>query len=120
MPPLARLGDLALLLQVRDDAVEVVLLDAHLLGHLGDGDAGPRLAQPERLLGTVARALGPAATPGAARGLAGRRGALAARGGAVAVGLHAGQCARGGLQAVELVDGRPELLQAGVDLCALL
>ena len=42
----------------RADAVEVVLLDAHRLGDLGDGDARARAHQLERLLGARAAARG--------------------------------------------------------------
>ena len=38
-PAAALLAHLPVLLEAGEDAVEVVLLDAHLLGHLGDGDA---------------------------------------------------------------------------------
>ena len=47
-------------------AVEVVLLDAHLLGDLGDRDAGAGAHELERLLGAGAAAARAPATPGAA------------------------------------------------------
>ena len=50
MPAPALLADEALLLEAGEHAVEVVLLDAHLLGDLRDGDAGVRRDQLQRLL----------------------------------------------------------------------
>lgn len=70
-PPL--LAHLALALKPGQHAVEVVLLDPHLLGDLGDGDAGSALHELERLVSTGARATRPAApATGRTRGVTGR------------------------------------------------
>src|SRR3954447_4632246 len=66
VPAAAVLADEAVLLQRGQDAVEVVLLDAHRLGHLGDRDAGAGPHELERLLRArpaAARAPAPAARP---------------------------------------------------------
>src|SRR5215212_3619292 len=56
VPAAAALGDLPLLGERRHDAIQVVLLDPHRVGELGDGDAGARLDQLERLHGARAAA----------------------------------------------------------------
>src|SRR3954469_15417310 len=86
VPAAAVLADEAVLLERRQDAVEVVLLDAHRLGHLGDRDAGACAHELERLLGARAAAARPPAP--AARATAGRapRRAAAAGAGAGAAG----------------------------------
>src|SRR3954470_16979103 len=65
VPAAAVLADEAVLLQRGQHAVEVVLLDPHRLGHLGDRDAGARADELERLLGARAAAAGPSAPPAA-------------------------------------------------------
>src|SRR3954465_15383237 len=102
MPAAALLADPPVLLQARQDAVQVVLLDAHLLGHLGDRDAWARPDELERLLGAcaaAARPAAPAATVGARGALAagGPAGAApAARGRAAALGPAGGDAVEGG------------------------
>ena len=54
MPAATRLRHLALVRQAGHHAVQVVLLDAHRLGELRDGDAGAGLHQVERLDGAGA------------------------------------------------------------------
>ena len=56
VPAAALLGDQAVLGQAGQHAVEVVLLDPHRLGELGDRDPGPRAHELERLLGARAAA----------------------------------------------------------------
>src|SRR3954447_13982437 len=137
VPAAALLADEAVLLERGQDAVQVVLLDAHRLGHLGDGDAGARPHQLERLLGARAAAARPAApaaaAPAAARaaggaaGCAGPAGRAPAAGGGAAARRTGGPPAahaveRGGrrLEAVKFVDEGAKLLQARVDLTLLL
>ena len=105
-------------------AIEVVLLDAHRLGELGDGDPGAGLHQVERLDGAGAGALGPAAAAAAgalgaagagAPGGRGGGGRCAPRGG----GADSGQRLLGGLEAVVLVHERSQLLQALRNLLTL-
>src|SRR3954468_1833983 len=83
MPAAPLLADEAVLLERRQDAVEVVLLDAHRLGHLGDRDAGALADELERLLrARAAPTRTPAPAAAAARAAAGRpaaRGASAPR-----------------------------------------
>src|SRR3954447_14657511 len=135
VPAAALLADEAVLLERGQDAVQVVLLDAHRLGHLGDGDAGARPHELERLLGARAAAARPAAPAaaaaaraagGAAGGAGPPRRAAAAGGGAAArrrggpPAAHAVE--RGGrrLEAVIFVNEGAKLLQACVDLTLLL
>src|SRR5690348_281839 len=68
VPAAPLLADLAVLLQAGEDAVEVVLLDAHLVGELRDGDPGVRADELERLLAARARAARAAASTGAPAG----------------------------------------------------
>src|SRR6202000_489739 len=70
VPGSALLVDEAVLGQAREHAVQVVLLEPHRAGDLGDGDAGLGAHELERLLGARPAALGPAA-PAAARAAAG-------------------------------------------------
>src|SRR4029079_19517665 len=107
-------------------AVEVVLLDAHLLGHLGDRDAGTRADELERLLGARAAAARPPATPGAAPGARPRSRAAPATAAAARRARRRGRVpdtvegGRGRLEAVIFVNERPQLLQPRVDLTLLL
>ena len=130
LPAAAVLDDEAIGGEAGQHAVQVVLLDAHLLGDLGDRDPGVGGDELERLLGARAAALRTAAA------LAVRSAASAWRGlgggvGGVAVSAAAGRRrAGGGGETVErrcggfeprvLVDQRLELLQALADLAALL
>src|SRR3954454_19506948 len=133
MPAAALLAHEAVLLERGQHAVQVVLLDAHRLGHLGDGDAGARPHELERLLGARAAAARPAAPAAAARAARGaaraggrarrapaacRRAAARRSGGPPAA--HAVE--RGGrrLEAVKFVNEGAKLLQACVDLTLLL
>src|SRR3954469_12414970 len=133
VPAAAVLADEAVLLKRRQDPVEVVLLDAHRLGHLGDRDAGALAHELERLLGArAAAARPPAPAAAAARGAAGRTAARAApaacrrasataRGGG-RTGTAADAVERAGrrFEAVIFVNEGPKLLQARVDLTLLL
>src|SRR4051794_18149380 len=69
VPPTATLGDLALFGEGGHDAIQVVLLDPHRLGELGDRDAGARFDELQRLHGAGAAATR-AAAPAGARGAA--------------------------------------------------
>src|SRR4051794_38315052 len=138
MPAAPLLAHETVLLQRGQDAVEVVLLDAHRLGHLGNRDAGARAHELERLLRArpaAARApapparaaAGPAPGRAAAAGPArapGRRAAARARACACACGRPSAADAveRGSrrLQAVIFVNEGAKLLQARVDLTLLL
>src|SRR3954468_10459778 len=134
MPAAPLLADEAVLLERRQDAVEVVLLDAHRLGHLGDRDAGARAHELERLLGArAAAARPPAPTARATAGRAPRRAAAAGAGAAGAPGRRPAARARGRppaadaverggrrLEAVIFVNEGAKLLQARVDLTLLL
>src|SRR6478752_4737843 len=116
MPAAALLAHQPVLLQRRQHAIEVVLLNVHRLGDFRNGDAGPGADELERLLGARAAAARTSATPGAAAG----GGAVApfarGRGGrGAAAGGQAVEGGRRGLEAVELLDERAELLQARVD-----
>ena len=122
VPPATRLRHLALVGEAGHHAVEVVLLDAHRLGELGDGDARAGLHQLERLDGASARSLRAPAAAGAAALRAGLAGA--ARGGRGGRGSWArsadsGERLLGGLEAVVLVDQRSQLLQPRRDLLTL-
>src|SRR3954454_18516028 len=76
LPAPALLADQALLLERREHPVEVVLLDAHLLGDLGDRDAGLGPHRVQRLLAARAGTARAPATPVAtARRSAGARAA---------------------------------------------
>ena len=86
VPPAPGLRHLPLLGEAGHHAIEVVLLDAHRLGELGDGDARAGLHQLERLDGAGAGALGPAAAAGA--------GALGAPGAAARASRSAAGAAR--------------------------
>ena len=87
VPAAPGLHHLALFGEVGHDPVEVVLLDAHRVGELGDGDAGARAHELEGLDRARARALGPAAAAvAAARG--------GASGGGAAAGAAASHSAR--------------------------
>src|SRR5919197_1111248 len=113
-PPL--LAHEPVLLKGGQDAIEVVLLDADRLRDLGDGDAGARAHELERLLGARAAAARPSAAPGAGRGGAARatsatRGCGGGGGAAAGRGGHAFERGRGGLEAVELVDEGAQLIQ---------
>src|SRR4051812_18481518 len=77
VPATPRLRDLAVLGEAGHDAVEVVLLDPHRLGELGDGDPGAGLHQVERLVRARAAAARAAAAAGA--GALGATGARAPR-----------------------------------------
>src|SRR3954452_20327154 len=89
VPATPRLRDLALLREAGHDAVEVVLLDPHRLGELGDGDPGAGLDEVERLVGARAAAARPAAAA-RARGLgAARARATGCRGGCRAAAVVA-------------------------------
>ena len=55
--------DLFFRLQTRQHAVQVVLLDSHLRGQLGDRDPGLTLHERQRLGSTCAAAFAPAGTP---------------------------------------------------------
>src|SRR5436190_1490201 len=117
MPAPAVLADEAVLLEAGQHAVEVVLLDAHLLGHLGDRDPGPGTHELERLTGTCPAPAGTAAAPGAAgsttcRAWARRRGAPR-RGDAV-------ERRRRRLEPLVLLHQRLQLLEALADLALLL
>src|SRR4051794_23997214 len=108
VPAAALLADHPVLLQRRQHAVQVVLLDAHLVGQLRDRDPGRGAHDGQRLLGARAGALGPAAAAGAGgRRLAGGGGAGTAWGGGG--GAHAVERLHGGLEAVILLDERFEL-----------
>src|SRR5665213_3277951 len=63
MPAAALLLQFPFLLETGQDAVEVVLLDAHLGGQLGDGDAGLSLHERERLTRARAAAFAPSGAP---------------------------------------------------------
>src|SRR6476620_11775756 len=115
MPAAALLAHQPVLLQRRQHAIEVVLLNVHRLGDFRNGDAGPGAYELERLLGARAAAARAAATPGAAGGHAVAPLARGRRGGRAAAGGHAVEGRGGGLEAVELLDERAELLQARVD-----
>ena len=84
VPAAALLGDEAVLGEARQHAVEVVLLDLHRLGELGDGDAGLLAHERQRLLGARAGAARAPALAGARRRAGGPAAALAPgrRGGA--------------------------------------
>ena len=108
-----------------EHAVEVVLLDAHRLGDLGDRDAGARAHELERLLGARAAAARAPAPAGAATRGAAARGAARARAGATArralrLTGHALEGRLRGLQPVILVDQGLQLAQPAGDLPALL
>src|SRR4051812_2869245 len=129
MPAAAFLLDEPVLGQAGKDAVQVVLLDAHLLGDLGNRDPGVALDQRERLGAPRAAALRAPAAAGAGAGAAfapGRahaRGAPAGAAGAAAVraaGVYAVERGGGGLEPLVLVDERPQLLQPRVDLISFL
>src|SRR4051812_49593307 len=75
VPAPAFLADEPLLLEAGEHPIEVVLLDAHLLGDLGDRDAGVVLHQLHRLLAARARAARPAALAVAGAGAGGGRAA---------------------------------------------
>src|ERR1700679_2427116 len=62
MPAAALLLYLLFLLETREDAVQVVLLDAHLGGELGDRDPGLATDELQGLSGTRATALATART----------------------------------------------------------
>src|SRR3954452_15568735 len=112
--------DLALLGEAGHDAVEVVLLDPHRLGELGDGDAGAGLHEVQRLVGAGAAAARAAAAAGArALGAAGARAPWrrGGRGGA-AVASDAGERLLGRLQALVLLHQRAQLLETLRDLLA--
>src|SRR4051812_37951883 len=113
VPATPRLRDLALLREAGHDAVEVVLLDPHRVGELGDGDPGAGLDEVERLVGAGAAAAR-AAAAGAARALraAGARAPRSGRRGrGLAVVADAGQRLLGCLQALVLLHERTQLLE---------
>src|SRR6185312_2842064 len=132
VPAAALLGHLLFLLESRQDAVQVVLLDAHLGGELRDRDAGLALDERERLGGTSSAAFAAAGAfccfarffrggfgggaAGAARAFAGGDGGRGADGRAP----YACERAGGGLEAVVLVDQRLQLFEPLGDLLALL
>src|SRR5438105_12276079 len=90
MPAAAALTDLAFLLQARQYAVEVVLLDSHLRGELGNGDAGLPFYEGQCLCGTRAAAFAPTRAP-AGGWTAWFAGCFARRfGGGRSFGAHAG------------------------------
>jgi hypothetical protein len=62
VPAAAFLLQPAFLLQAREDAVEVVLLDTHLCGELGDRDTGLALDERQCLGGTATAAFGTSTT----------------------------------------------------------
>ena len=126
MPAAAGLDDLALLGEAGHHAVEVVLLDPHRLGELGDGDARAGAHQLERLqrrgcrepLGRPRRAGAGAPTRSRARAA---RGAAARRRAAAGVPpLTPAERALGRLEPLVLLHERLELLQPRLDLLALL
>jgi hypothetical protein len=147
MPAATVLADLLFLLQAWQYAVEVVLLDAHLGGQLGDRDAGLPGHEGKRLGASLAGALAPAHSaqsswlgtrlrcglgccPGTGRLALGttrtawstaRRGCgpRCRRGGSVPGGRNTGQRLGGSLQLAVLVDQRPELSQPVIYLTAL-
>src|SRR3954451_9040419 len=100
MPATPALRHLALLGEAGHHAVEVVLLDPHRVGELGDGDPGAGLDEVERLVGAgAAAARAAAATAARALRAGGARTARSGRRrGGVAVGAHAGQRLLGRLQ----------------------
>src|SRR4051794_24097925 len=121
VPPTPGLRDLAVLGEAGHDSVEVVLLDPHRLGELGDGDPGAGLDEVERLVGAGAAAAR-AAAAAAARALraAGARAARSGRRrGGAAVGADAGQRLLGRLQALVFLHERTQLLETLRDLLAL-
>src|SRR4051812_48833080 len=123
VPATPRLRDLAVLGEAGHDPVEVVLLDPHRLGELGDGDPGAGLDELERLVGAgAAAARAPAAAGARALGAARAR-AARCRGGCraatVAVAADAGQRLFRRLQAVELVHEWAQLFETLRDLLAL-
>src|SRR5688572_1069928 len=120
MPAAPLLADESVLLQRGEHAVEVVLLDAHRLGHLGDADPGAAAHELERLLGTRSRSLWTPAPAGAFRcpGLrsrtrTGRAAAPRGRGGRRS---DARERRSRGLEPVILVDERLQLLEPLTDL----
>ena len=145
-PATTFLEDLAFLLQAGEHAIEVVLLDSHLRGQLGDGNARLLLDQRQRLCRALASALAPTcaspfgagclrarcfgrgsgtcACPGATRtpGPAAtcRRPAGVPRGRRRRPSTNAVQRLSGGLKALVLVRQRLELGQPIGDLLALL
>src|SRR3954470_15767678 len=121
MPAPALLADLALLLEAGEHPIEVVLLDAHLLGDLGDGDARVAADEVQGLLAARARAPRPAALavarrrPAAAR----RRAPATGRAGRRALRADAVQRRDRGLQTMELVHQWTQLLQTLLHLAPL-
>ena len=94
-------------------AVEVVGLDAHRVGQLGDGDAGlcaHQLLCLERPLAAAARAAAAAGARAPAPAVAAGRAARGAR--RARVPTHAGECGGRLLEPLVLVDQRLQLLQA--------
>src|SRR5687768_8652228 len=133
MPAAPVLLDEPVVGQPGEDPVEVVLLDAHLLGDLRDRDPGLGADERERLGATGARALRPPTATAAAavalgalgRGLRTRtaRGRRAcAPGGSAPEGVRrdAVERRRGGLETLILIDERLEFLQPRADLASLL
>src|SRR4051794_22789136 len=116
MPPLAVAAHLPVLLELGQDPIQVIGLDAHRLRELADGDAGPRADELERLVAAgaaAARAPAPAAARAArAAGAAPPAGARAV----AATGRDARQGRAGGLEPVVLVHEGTQLLQPRVDL----
>src|SRR5262245_2646235 len=122
MPAAPLLAHQPVLLQRREHAIEVVLLDADRLGDLGDGDPRARANELERLLGTRTAAARTAAPPGALTRRAPRAAAAARRRGR-GVACAGGQSLKrrgGGFEPVVFVDERAQLLQPGIDLALLL
>src|ERR1700722_19134651 len=77
MPAASLLLDLLFLLEPGEDAVQVVLLDVHLGGQLGDRDPGLSCDERQCLSGTRATALATARTATGSLGCGGRGGCRA-------------------------------------------
>src|SRR5205807_10470813 len=123
VPAAPVLADLAVALESGEDAVQVVLLDAHLVGELGDGDPGRGLDEVERLRGARAGAPRAPAPARPGRGGGGGAPAPAARRGARRARrprARSVQRAQRLLETLVLVDRGLEVLQPRCDLLLFL